>query len=44
MDFVYNMAEIMAVDFNVSPGLKGTGIEPGKEVTHLITEATEYFQ
>lgn len=47
IDYIANTDKMLAVDLNVSPGLKGTGIEnilTGKEVAHLISEAINYYK
>ncbi len=47
IDYIANTEELLAVDLNVSPQLKGTGIEEilsGQEVVHLIREAISEFK
>ncbi|NLV22953.1 MAG: hypothetical protein GXY49_13400 [Syntrophomonadaceae bacterium] len=47
IDYIANTEELLAVDLNVSPGVKGTGIEEilsGKEVVDLIREAIGDFK
>ena len=47
IDYIANTEEMLAVDLNVSPGLRGTGIEnilSGEEVVHLLREAIGDFK